>query len=160
MASTIPSKQLPNLPANWRGDLVALAAGPLVTLSLAPWDYWPLGIAACFLLLWSLDNSESPRALKRGWLFGLGMFGTGISWVYVSIHEHGNASVPLALLLVGLFTAGLALLPALMARLITMIRGEAWQSALAFTALWTLFEWLRSWFIRLPVQFFDLGEHL
>jgi apolipoprotein N-acyltransferase len=29
-----------------------------------------------------------------GWWFGLGLFGAGVPWVYISVHEFGSAWAP------------------------------------------------------------------
>ncbi|AQA17878.1 apolipoprotein N-acyltransferase [Halioglobus japonicus] len=128
--------------------LLSPLAGALITLSLAPYNIWPAGILSCALFAYLLSTCNPPRGFWRGWLFGLGLFGTGASWVYVSIHEHGNASVPLALVLTGLFCAGLALLHGTFAWLyIRFIRPLPGGMLIGFPVLWVLFEWLRSWFL-------------
>ncbi len=128
--------------------LLAPAAGALVTLSLAPWTLWPAGILSCAVYAWLLSTCSPGQAAWRGWLFGLGMFGSGVSWVYVSIHVYGNAGAPLAALLTALFCAGLALLHALFgwiyARLVRPLPGGMLAG---FPALWVLFEWLRGWLL-------------
>ena len=83
--------------------LWALLAGALVTLSLAPFNIWPAGILSCVMYAYLLSTCSARQGLWRGWLYGLGMFGSGVSWVYVSIHVHGHASVPLAFGLTALF---------------------------------------------------------
>jgi len=85
--------------------ILAPLAGALVTLSLAPFNIWPAGVLSCALFAWLLSTCEPGQALWRGWLYGLGMFGSGVSWVYVSIHVHGYAPIPLAVLLTSLFCA-------------------------------------------------------
>lgn len=128
--------------------LLAPLAGALVTLSLAPFDAWPAGILSCALYAWLLCACSERQALWRGWLFGLGLFGTGASWVYVSIHVHGNAPIPLAVVLTGLFCAGLALLHSLFAwSYVRFIRPLPGGMLIGFPVLWVLFEWLRSWFL-------------
>jgi len=128
--------------------LLALLAGGLVTLSLAPYNFWPAGIASCALYSALLCTCSSRQALWRGWLFGLGLFGTGVSWVYVSIHVHGHASTPLAVGLTALFCAGLALLHSLFAWCyVRWIRPLPGGMLLGFALLWVLFEWLRSWLL-------------
>ncbi len=128
--------------------LLAPCAGALVTLSLAPFDWWLIGVMSCAVLAYLLSHCDPRQAFWRGWLYGFGLFGSGISWVYVSIHVHGNASAPLAGLLTILFCAGLALLHASFARLyVRFIRPLPGGEALGFAALWTLFEWLRSWLL-------------
>jgi apolipoprotein N-acyltransferase len=126
--------------------LLAPLAGALVTLSLAPFGVWPAGILSCALYAWLLSRCTPRQALWRGWLYGLGLFGSGVSWVYVSIHVYGYASVPLAALLTVLFCAGLALLQALFAGVyVRWVRALPGGMLVGFPALWVLFEWLRSW---------------
>ena len=137
---------------HWRRNLgpnlLALFAGSLITLSLSPYDIWPAAILSCCIYLGLLRDCRVRTAAWRGWLYGLGMFGTGASWVYVSIHDHGNASVFLAGFLTLLFCAGLALLHALFAwTYARLLRDLMAGMLLGFPALWVLFEWLRSWLL-------------
>jgi len=123
-------------------------AGALLTLSFAPFGLWPAGIAGCALFGYFLCTCSTGAAIWRGWLFGLGLFGTGASWVYVSIHVYGQASTGLATLLTALFCAGLALLPAIFAGVyVRWVRGLPGGMLIGFPALWVLFEWLRSWLL-------------
>ena len=128
--------------------LLAPVAGALVTLSLAPFSLWPLGIVSCALYGYLLCLCDTRQAIWRGWLYGLGLFGSGASWVYVSIHVHGYASVPLATFLTLAFCAGLALLHALFAWCyVRWVRALPGGMLLGFPVLWVLFEWLRSWLL-------------
>ena len=128
--------------------ILAPLAGALVTLSLAPFGVWPAGILSCVIYAYLLCTCSARQALWRGWLYGLGMFGTGVSWVYVSIHVHGYASVPLAVFLTVLFCAGLALLHALFAWCyVRFVRPLPGGMLVGFPALWVLFEWLRGWLL-------------
>jgi len=123
-------------------------AGALITLSLAPFDIWPAGILSCAVYAWLLSTCSPAQGLWRGWLFGLGLFGTGVSWIYVSIHVHGNASVPLAAGLTALFCAGIALFHALFAwSYVRFVRNLPGGMLLGFPVLWVLVEWFRGWFL-------------
>ena len=127
------------------GDTLSLIAGALIPFALAPYNIWLLSILSPLLLLTCLQNINSARALLRGWLFGLGLYGAGASWVYVSIHQYGHAPAPLAFTLTCLFVAFLALLfTASFSWCYVRFRVSA---ALGFPALWILFEWLRSWLL-------------
>ncbi|HDO34486.1 MAG TPA: apolipoprotein N-acyltransferase, partial [Chromatiales bacterium] len=130
-----------------RGDLLALGAGAILPLAFAPIDWFPvtfLSLAGLFLL-W---REVGPRrALWRGWLFGVGMFGVGASWVFVSIHRYGNASVVLAALLTALFVVLLAGFPAVAGGLARRFGTGTVGLALGFPAWWMLIEWLREWFL-------------
>ncbi len=128
--------------------VLAPLAGALITLSLAPFDLWPLGILGCALYAYLLSTCTPRAAIWRGWLFGVGLFGTGVSWVYVSIHVYGYASVPLAAALTAAFCAALALLHALFAGCyVRYVRAFPGGMLIGFPALWVLFEWLRSWLL-------------
>ncbi len=128
--------------------LLALIAGAILPFALAPYDLWPVGIASCFIYLYCLLDCNRRQALWRGWLYGLGLFGSGVSWVYVSIQVHGSASVPLAAFLTALFCAGLALFHAAFAWIyVAWVRQLPGGMLLGFPSLWVLFEWLRSWLL-------------
>jgi apolipoprotein N-acyltransferase len=135
-------------PARLGPALLSVLAGGLITLSLAPYNVWPAAVLSLCLYLGLLRDCSPRGALWRGWLFGLGQFGTGCSWVYVSIHQYGGASLPLAVFLTALWCIGLALLQALFAYLYArLIRGLMAGMLVGFPALWVLFEWLRSWLL-------------
>ncbi|GGK65596.1 apolipoprotein N-acyltransferase [Amphritea balenae] len=123
--------------------LLSLIAGVIAPLSLAPFNYWYLGAASVALLYLLLHNCSARAAGWLGWCYGLGFFGTGVSWVFVSIHEHGNAPIWLAASMTALFVAALAILPALQC----WLSNKLFRNALGFAALWLVFEWLRSWFL-------------
>ncbi len=128
--------------------LLAPVSGSGVTLSLAPINFWPAGIISCIALLYLLHQCPPKQAFWRGWLFGLGVFGTGVSWVYVSIHVHGNTNIPLAVFLTCLFCAGLALLHGMLAWCyVRFVRGVPGDILIGMPILWVLFEWLRSWLL-------------
>jgi apolipoprotein N-acyltransferase len=126
--------------------LPALLAGALAPLSLSPVNFWPAAFISVFVLLLVLDRANPKQAAKIGWTFGLGFFGVGASWVYVSINVYGNASGLFAAFLTLLFVAGLALLFALQCWVYQRFFSGR-QLALGFAACWVLFEWLRSWLL-------------
>ena len=128
-------------------DLLALAAGALLTLAFAPFGAWPLAILLPAVLLWSWENATPLRAAWRGGLFGLGLFGFGIYWIFISLHDYGNAPAPFAALATLLVVLVMALYPALTGWLLVRWGPEpgARRWLLAFPALWTLLDWVRSW---------------
>lgn len=130
----------------WAACLLALAAGCALPLSLAPFDLWFAGLLSISALVALLDGARLRQAALRGYLYGIGMYGVGVSWIYVSIHEHGGASPPLAVFLVALFVLFMALFTALQAWLyVRFLRGGPLGSLAAFPALWVAQEWVRSW---------------
>lgn len=135
--------------SSWGGDAIALTLGLLGPLAFSPFYLYLLAVIIPALLFAICRNLSVGRAFWRGWLFGLGWFGAGVSWVYVAIHDFGYASVPLALLLTGLFVAFLSLFSALLAGLVTFgfPREGQCKYLLAWPAAWVLIEWFRGWFL-------------
>jgi len=128
-------------------DLSAVIAGGLLPLAFAPLGWYPFAIIALMVLLWIWLESDPKRAFWRGWLFGLGLFGVGISWVFVSIHEFGNTNVVIAGMLTALFVMFLALFLAVQAWCFSKFlpKNSMSQCLLGFPAIWVLFEFFRSW---------------
>ncbi|WP_245522978.1 apolipoprotein N-acyltransferase [Thioalkalivibrio sulfidiphilus] len=131
------------------GHLLALIAGVSLSLAFAPYElrvFAVLAPAALFLLWW---DQAPGRAAWRGYLFGLGMFGAGVSWIYYSLHLFGSAIAPLAALITALFVAVLALYPALLGYLLARFAPRLPVAALVlcFPAAWVLWEWWRGWFL-------------
>ena len=132
----------------WLGHGLALVAGALVTLSLAPYNFWPLAIVSTGLLAWLLKDLSPSQTLLRGWFYGLGLFGSGSSWVYVSIHVYGYASAPLAAFLTIAFCCGLGLFCSIPCYLYgRFVRDCPGGQHLGFAAVFVLGEWWRSWFL-------------
>lgn len=125
--------------------LAPLLCGALLTLSFAPFNLWPIGLLSLAGLYFCLLH-KPDKSITLSWLFGFGQFCGGASWVYASIHTYGNAAVPLALLLVFIFCAGLALFYVPFGFLFKKLnKPNTLNAVLLFPILWVLTEWLRSW---------------
>ena len=130
----------------WKG-LIALSAGAVFPLGFAPFGWYLLPILALATLAMLVFPARARDAFLFGWLFGVGQFGVGVSWVYVSIYLYGNAGLLLSLAVMLLLVMFLALFPALMAWATARARivaGSRFYLA-AFPAAWVLSEWVRSW---------------
>ena len=139
------------MPRRFALPLVAVAAGGVLPLAFAPFGIWPLLLVSAGVLFWLLRRTQTGRgAFWRGWLYGVGKYGVGASWVYVSIHVYGSTAPWLAGLLVVLFVAGMAAFNGVLGwafhRLVRAQDNEI-GAALTFTFLWTAMEWLLTWFL-------------
>ncbi|SDO02179.1 apolipoprotein N-acyltransferase [Vreelandella arcis] len=133
-----------SLPAVYRQLIGALLAGGLTTLTASPFELWWLGPVAAGLMYVGLHQLTPAQAALKGWFYGVALFGTGASWVYVSIHDYGYTGVPLALFLTALFVCVLAL----------FFAGTLWLyrrfthprlALVAFAGAWVLGEVLRTY---------------
>ena len=123
-------------------------AGALVPLALAPVSLWPLSPLSIILFWLSLQSCTSSRqASLTGFVYGLGYFGVGVSWVFVSMVDHSNTHWALAGLLTLLFCAGLGLFYAIFAALFHRFKHLHHYPSLLFLGLWVSLDLLRGWLL-------------
>lgn len=128
--------------------LFPFLAGAATVLAFAPVGAFPLALITFALLAHMWIDAAPRRAFISGYWFGLGMFGAGVSWVYVSMNKFGGMPMPLAALATLLFCAFLALFPATAGWLQARIpASRAVRACLLIPAAWVLLEWLRGWFL-------------
>jgi apolipoprotein N-acyltransferase len=136
-------------------ELCALIAGILLTLSFAPFNYSGLALMALAFLFASWRNSSAKRAALRGYLFGLGSFGSGVSWVYISMHDFGGAGAFGSGLMTGLFSAFWALFPALAGYFSGKIQGAG--RIIRMPIIWILIEYLRGYWLLNGFPWFQIA---
>ncbi len=138
-----------NFLSKWRWELLSPIAGVLLTFAFSPFEYSYLAvISLVFIFLAWLDCSPA-RAVFRGYLYGLGLFGSGISWVYISIHDFGGAPVFGAVLLTTAIICFWALFPALTGYISIKIAGERHKNRLIWLipVIWILVEYIRGYWL-------------
>ena len=126
--------------------LAAVTLGAAHALSFAPWNLPWLQLIALAALFSLAQRAYTVRqAAWLGFGFGIGWFGVGVSWVYVSMHEYGQMPAPLAGLATAAFCAFLALYPALALAVAQWLSpaARARRLLLALPAAWAASEWLR-----------------
>ena len=122
----------------------AVLLGALHACSFAPWNLPWLQVLALAGLFALAERGSFKRAALLGFAFGLGWFGVGVSWVYISLHEYGQMPAVLAGGATAAFCAYLALYPALargVSHRFTM--HPPVRLLIGLPAAWTLSEWLR-----------------
>lgn len=126
--------------------IILLIAGALMTLAYAPFNHSWLVFILLAIMFYGWSKVSARLAFVQGWIFGLGMQGTGVSWIYYSLHYHGGSPPFLAVLMIFLLSAYLAIYPAMAAYLVnrfcksskTVIR-----LLLLYPVAWALMEWLQ-----------------
>jgi apolipoprotein N-acyltransferase len=99
-----------------RGGAFALAAaaGACTVFAFAPFGVSGIAFVTLALLLVLWQHAPSPRAAAAtGFAFGLGLFGTGASWLTIALVTFGGMPAWLAGAVIALLTLYLALWPAL-----------------------------------------------
>ena len=134
------------LASGWPGVLAAGIAGAALPLAFAPLELAWMAVLAPAVLFAVAAAAPRRRALQAAYAFGLGQFGVGVSWVFVSIHEYGGAGPVLAGGVTAAFVAFLALFPVLAVALGRALgAGRGVRLLVALPSAWVLVEWLRTW---------------
>ena len=130
---------------NLKNYIVSLVAGLLAVFSFAPFGVFPLTVLSLAMLFTQWLRAENARTATRiGWAFGLGLFGAGVGWIYIALHDYGEMQFILAFPGTALFVAFLALFPATVGYVQAKLKSPIWvRLALIMPALWVLVEWVR-----------------
>jgi apolipoprotein N-acyltransferase len=71
----------------WKRAAIALVAGAVSALAMAPFNAWPVLFATFPVMVWLIDGAGAgrlrgiPAAAIAGWWFGLGYFVPGLYWI-------------------------------------------------------------------------------
>ena len=126
---------------------LAFLMGIILPLAFAPFQIFSCAFIIPAVLLYLWKKSTPGAAFWQGAVFGLGFYGVGVSWVYISIHNYGNASIWVAGLITLAMITFLSLGPATQAYLLKRVFGKCkdqWLCLAAFPSTWVIWEWLRS----------------
>ena len=142
-----PSSLTPQ-PSSLKSPLIlAFVLGSVTVAGFAPFHFFLLPAATLAVLFHLWQRAVSARAAAfTGFAYGLGLFVSGASWVYVSLHDFGAMPAPLAALATLLFCVVLAALPAAAGYASARFGAPpALKLSLVTPAMWTLSEWVRGW---------------
>lgn len=126
--------------------MIAFLAGAASVFAFAPFGLEPLAFLTLALLIHFWIDAPPRRCAWLGFWFGLGLFGAGVSWIYVSLSRFGGMPPVLAGIATALFCAFLALFPAAAGWMQARIPAPAGiRACLLIPAAWVLFEWTLTW---------------
>jgi apolipoprotein N-acyltransferase len=133
----------------WKRAAIALAAGALSALAMAPFNAWPVLFVTFPVMVWLLDGAGAgrmrgvPAAAMAGWWFGLGYFVPGLYWLgYAFLVDASTFAWLMPFAVLGL-PAYLALFTAFGFALARLIWTRDASRVIALAAALTLSEWLR-----------------
>lgn len=130
--------------------LAALTLGALLPAAFAPYSIFPFAILCLAGLMDLLQKATPKKAFWLGYLFGMGSYGAGLYWVFISIHYMGEVpSFFAALITLGMVMI-LSLYPAVTCYAANRFfaANQTTKVVLAFPALWVFSEWWRSWLLN------------
>jgi apolipoprotein N-acyltransferase len=142
----VNSISFPSIQVSSLKFLLIFIAGLFAPLGFAPFHLPGLMILSLAFLFINLKNCSPKQGAYFGFVYGMGYFGLGISWVLVSIHDYGQLNYLCSALVTLLFIMYLSLFPALSGYLFKKLefKQHPLHSVLLFSVLWCLGEYLRS----------------
>jgi apolipoprotein N-acyltransferase len=128
------------------GLLLCFCYGALVPLGFAPFGYYIVPVISVALLLHAWLRYTPKKTFLSGYLFGLGMYGTGVSWLHISINLFGGMNLIGSYLITLLLVLYLACYPAVAGYLMRrwLFVSKPVFLLLSAPAMWVLGEWGRS----------------
>jgi apolipoprotein N-acyltransferase len=133
----------------WKRAAIALIAGALSALAMAPFNAWPVLFLTFPVMVWLIDGAGAgrwrgvPAAAWAGWWFGLGYFVPGLYWIgYAFLVDASTFAWLLPFAILGL-PAYLALFTAFGFALARLVWTRDASRLLALAAALTISEWLR-----------------
>jgi apolipoprotein N-acyltransferase len=133
----------------WKRAAIALVAGALSALAMAPFNAWPILFLTLPVAVWQIDGAGAgrwrgvPAAALTGWWFGLGYFVPGLYWIgYAFLVDASTFAWLLPFAILGL-PAYLALFMALGFALARLFWTRDASRVIALAASLTMSEWLR-----------------
>src|ERR1700758_5353564 len=133
----------------WKRALMALAAGALSALAMAPFNAWPVLFLTFSIAVWLIDGSAAgrwrgvPAAALSGFWFGLGYFVPGLYWIGYAFFVDADTFAWLTPFAVLGLPAYLALFTAFGFALARLIWTKDASRVIALAAALTISEWLR-----------------
>ncbi len=133
----------------WKRAVIAISAGALSTLAMAPFNAWPVLFVTFPVAVWLIDGAGAgrlrgvPAAAMAGWWFGLGYFVPGLYWIGDAFLVDASTFAWLMPFAVLGLPAYLALFTGFGFALARLIWTRDASRVMALAASLTLSEWLR-----------------
>ncbi|MGE3921134.1 MAG: apolipoprotein N-acyltransferase, partial [Gammaproteobacteria bacterium] len=131
--------------------IVLFLSGASLTFAFAPFYAYGMAVFAPATLLLFLNNTNRLQGFLRGLIFGIGFFGTAVSWVFVSIHQYAHVDIITSSVLTFCFIMLFALFIATQSFLFVLSHkyysNSYFRYLILFPMLWILFEAIRGWFL-------------
>ena len=133
----------------WKRAAIAVLAGALSALAMAPFNAWPVLLVSFPVVVWLIDGAGAgrwrgvPAAAMAGWWFGLGYFVPGLYWIgYAFLVDAPTFAWLMPFAVLGL-PAYLALFTALGFALARLLWTRDASRVIALALSLTVGEWLR-----------------
>ncbi|EWH08187.1 apolipoprotein N-acyltransferase [Catenovulum agarivorans DS-2] len=132
--------------AKWQ-SLRLFILGGLGTLAFAPFSQGWLVFILLPILFYTCFKASCKQAALYSFSFALGWFSIGLSWIHVSLYEHGGVPIIGSVAMILLLAAYLAIYFTAAITSTRYLMRYSPYAILLLPALWSFFEWLRSFIL-------------
>lgn len=125
--------------------LIVLIMGGIGSIAFSPYDFWPAAIISlCFLQILIINHNLKYTAII-GLFWGIGFFGSGINWIFISISSFGGMPFLVNIVIVFIFVLYLAIYPSIFATILNRLCPtiNIYRMVFVSPALWQIIEYLR-----------------
>jgi len=132
----------------WRYLLACFAAGALTVCAFAPLGYYPIAYFSLAFLFFTWLHLSPKSSFFAGLAYGYGLYGFGVSWVYVSLSTYGGMPFWMGAIAVLGFVGLLAFFIGAVGYIVTRFFFNQQSPVFALIAapfVWIVFEWCKSW---------------
>lgn len=124
--------------------LVGFALGAMQVFAFAPFYFWPLALLSLTGLFALTIKQRAKEAFWTGLFYGYGLYGIGVSWVYVSLSTYGGMPFWMGSIAVLGFSGLLALFIAVASYIVVKFF-PVHLRLIVWPMVWLIFEWMKSW---------------
>ncbi|URJ25374.1 apolipoprotein N-acyltransferase [Candidatus Blochmannia ocreatus (nom. nud.)] len=127
-----------------------LFSGLFAILAFSSYNFWPASIISLTILLIKVLESTWKQSAFYAFFWGIGFFGSGLQWMYISLHRFSNISNYIVIILIIFFLLYLALFPIFFSIVLSVIRSYLKIMPLRYTVsiipvLWSIIEYVREY---------------
>lgn len=125
---------------------IAAITGAILTLAFAPFYLWPIAAISPAILYYLFYHETTKRSMLLGWIYGLGFFGSSVSWIYVSVATYGPPNKAIAIIITAMLIAALSLFFMIFGGILTRLypHESLNKRYLAFPVIWVILELIRA----------------
>lgn len=127
--------------------LISLILGVFASYAMPPWGWLANFVFSIILLIWLINSAQKIKtAAAIGFFFGFGFFAWSLLWINNALILYAQNLALLAIpftIAIGIWGGAFCAIIAAFSFLFP----KGIPRILAFAAIWTLMEWVRSWFL-------------